>query len=492
MKKFTRILALLLALISVFSMLVACGGNKDKNNGDNTKDPGVIGAGTEEDPKIEAVDYEGHEFTFITQDSNDYGYKVKYLVSTGEEGNLLDDAIAKRNAIIEEKYNITIAQNDVADIVTTVRTQIMGGNPEFDAILANADRMSNMAREGLLYNLLDIERFDMTKSYWDQRAAEELKMAGKLYYTNCDLNIHSIGTAIYFNKKLIQDYELTSPYEYMENGQWTIDNWAKLAKSISRDVNNDGAMTEFDQYGSLAGHGQDTYFVYGSGIRFTTNDENGYPQVTLMDNSDKLVRIYEKTKEVFSDTSVTYCINCSNVGDNGYSSKWEYLRTLFTQDLYLFDITTDDVLTIYRDMESEFGIVPIPKYDENQDNYKTLYPRDFNLFGLPSVIENVERTTNIIEDLNYYSNFILVPVWFDTILTRRYTRDDESEATLRFIKENRVYDVGRYYDLGQFSSKVFGAKSSGLNIVREFDRYKKAIEADIKVIYKDFAKHDAK
>lgn len=484
MKQFTRILALLLALISVFSLFVACGDKEDK--GGNSELDEIIGAGTEFDPKIEAKDYDGYEFTFITQESADYGYKVQYLVSDGEEGNLLKDAIAKRNAVIEEKYNVKIKQFDVAHLLNEVRTQVMGGTPGFDVILANARTMSTLAREGLLYNLYDIEQFNLEQPYWDQRANADLKMGDKLYYTNCDLNIHTIGSAIFFNKKLITDYQLTSPYTYMENNEWTLDNWAILAKAISKDVNNDGAMTEFDQYSQLSSHGADAYFITSSGIRFTQMDETGLPKVTFVDNPDKLVKVHEKTKSVFGDSSVNYCISCSSVDAHGLSSKWEYLRTLFKQDLYLFDYTSDDCLVLYKDMESEFGIVPFPKYDSAQENYHANYPDDFNLMGLPNIITDTERTGKIVEDLNYYSSFILIPVWYDTLLTRRYTRDDESEATLRYIKENRVYDIGLFYDFGQFKTEVLWAKSSSINIIREYERRKNAIEADIKVVFKDF------
>ena len=489
MKKSIRLLALLLALITVFSMLVACG-DKDNKDPTNPELDDIIKDGTDHDPKLPKKDFDGHEFTFITQQSNDYGYHVKYLVyNESEEGNLLNDAIKKRNDIIEEKYNVTIKHYDAVNLLNEVRTQVMGGVVEFDAILANARTMSTLAREGLLYDLKEIETFNLDQPYWDQRANADLEMGGKLYYTNCDLNVHTIGSAIFFNKKMIQDFELTSPYTYMENNQWTIDNWAVLAKAISVDVDNDGNMTETDKYSQLSSHGADSYFITSAGIRFTEMDNaTNMLRVALMDNADKLVSVHEKTTAIFGDASVNYCISCSNVDAHGTSSKWEYLRTLFKQDLYLFDYTSDDALVIYKDMESEFGIVPFPKYDSNQDMYYSNYPGDFNLFGIPNIVENEERTGAIIEDMNYYSSFILIPVWYDTLLTRRYTRDDESEATLRYIKENRVYDIGLYYDLGHFKSEVLWAKSKTINISREFARRQNAIEADIKIIFKDFAK----
>ncbi|MBQ7968274.1 MAG: hypothetical protein IJ292_00430, partial [Clostridia bacterium] len=147
MKRSIRLLALLLALISVFSLLVACtgNGNNGNNNGSTIVDPP-----TAYDPKLPKKDYKGHEFTFITQQSNDYGYHVKYVVyNESEEGNLLNDAIKKRNDAIEEKYNVKVKHYDAANLLSEVRTQCMGGVVEFDAILASARTLSTLAREGL-------------------------------------------------------------------------------------------------------------------------------------------------------------------------------------------------------------------------------------------------------------------------------------------------------------------------------------------------------
>ena len=478
-------------LVGIFiaSILLGCNNDSNKNNNnDETNDKGIIEEGTDQNPNIKAVDYDEYEFTFLTKSG--ISYNVRYIEPQGEEGNIFDDAVAKRNAVLEEKYNITIKQYAVPDLVTEVRTQSLGGDLNFDAILANSANLSTLARERLLYDLLSIERFDFSKSYWDQNAVKELVMGNKLYYTNCSLNTHSVGNAVFFNKKLVQDYNLTSPYEYINNNQWTLDNWSVMAKSISKDVNNDGVMTELDQYSQITTHGVQLMFLYGAGIRFTTNDETGFPKVSIVDNPDKLVNVYEKLKNIMSDTSISYCITCSNVDPHGYDHKWAYMRYLFTQDLYLFDYTTEGYMSILKDMESEFGIIPFPKYDSSQESYKTYYPTDFNMFAIPAHIKNIDRTANIIEDMNYYSSFILEPVWFDTLLARRYTRDNESEVTLRYIKENRVYDVGLYYNFGDFVTNVLSAQIDRQNISREYQRYKNAIDNSIKGVFNDFSKRD--
>lgn len=485
-KRTTKLLAFLLAAITVLSILSAC---TSKNKGDvdplETKEEVK---GTPENPNLPAKDYGGYEFTFITNQGT--AYNTGYLISDGEDYNVLDEAIDERNAIIQEKYKIVVKQMNVPDITTTVRTQVMGGVTEFDAILASCSNLATMAQDNLLMNLLDIELFDWDKSYWDSNSKEQLLIGNKLYFANCALNIHTIGFCVFFNKQLIADYQLPSPYELMEKNEWTIDTWAEMVTSVSRDMDNNGVMTEFDQYGTLYEHHNPRMFLYASGVRATTNDENGYPRITLMDDGTKTVNIYEKLKQVFCNDACSYCMACANVDFDAaqYPHKYSYLRYLFTQDLYLFHYTSEGAMSAFADMESEFGVVPFPKYDKTQEVYKTIYPYNNNLFALPSVYEDIERTATIIEDMNYVSSYTIVPTWFETLLQRRYARDSESEESLHILRNNCVYDLGLYYNFGQLRNELLDADPRQSNISRNYARFEKAINASIKKIYADFEK----
>ena len=483
-KSFAKILSLILIALMLVSILSACK-DKGKTNTNNGTEVDNI-TGTDENPNLPSKNYDGYEFTFLTSVTS--AHNVKYIVSAGEEGETLDSAVDRRNDLLEEKYNIKIRQMGASDAVTEVRTQVMGGMVEFDAILATCANLATMAQEGLLYNLLELDLFSWDASYWDSNSKDQLKIGDKLYFTNCALDIDGIGFAVYFNKKLVQDYQLDDPYSLMKDNKWTLDNWAKMVKSVSRDLDSDGDMDEFDQYGSLIEHHNARMFLYASGVRGTTNDENGYPVITLMDNPDKTVGIYEKLKEVLSDTSVAYCMTCSKVGANGYAHKWAYLQYLFTQDHYLFHYTNNSVLPALADMESEFGIVPFPKHDEKQEVYKTFYPYNCRLLAVPSLSKDIDRTEVILEDMNYFSSITIIPAWYETLLARRYTRDDESEASLNLLRNNCVYDIGLYYNFGGLRSKILDANFKTTNIARTYDSYKRGIEADIQKVYENFQK----
>ena len=479
-----RLLALFLVAIMAVSFLVACGDNGGK--GDKGDDGIPEFKHNDEDPKIEAQDYDEYEFTFICQpymDSN--AYSVNYMVADGESGDTLLDAVYRRNELLKEKYNITFRQLQVKDLLTEVRTQVMGGSTEFDMIIGSCGRLATLARENLLLNLKSVDRFDMTKSYWDSNAAEQLLVGDKLYFTNCDLNVQEVAFVVYFNKQMIEDFELTSPYEYMENDEWTIDNWASLVMKTSKDVDGGGDWTETDIYGTLYENHNARMFLYGTGVRATTNNADGVPEVTLF-KTDKTVKVYEKCKEVFNSINSWSIDDMDSSDTHGFNDKWDYARSLFCQDLYLFHYEGTNIIHQFADMESEFGIVPFPKYDTNQKEYYSMYPYCCAMIAIPNVVEDLERTSNIVEDLNYYSSIILKPSWYDTLLSRRYARDDESEASLDIVLEGRVYDVGMYYDFGGIRKDILDQDVRRSNITQLYARKQKAINAEINATYRDF------
>ena len=438
-------------------------------------------------PNIAGKDYQGYEFTFITEENNNS--KTRYIVAETDTGDILGDAITQRNSVIEQKYNVVIKQKKVEDAVTRVRTSIMSGTIEFDAILASSAALTSMAVEGLLYDLNSVNRFDFNQAYWDSNACEQLAFGKKLYFTNCDLNIHGLGYAMFFNKHLIDEYKLKSPYEHIKNNTWTIDNWAEMVKTVQKDINEDGQMTSADRFGLVEDHTLPRMFAYASGIRATTNNANGKPVVTLVDDKTKLENIYVKLAAVLHDSEHVCCVECDYGSSHGFPTQNAYAKHLFSQDLYLFIAHDAADVEYYKDMTNRFGIVPFPKSDASQASYQTMYPVEKNLFALPTLIFDQDRTFNIIEDMNYYSSQLVYPTWFDIILVRK-SLDNDAEDNLKMLKDNRVYDLGMYYDFGGLRTKVMDMDvAKNANILRQYERHKKYIQNEIDALYYRFVEN---
>ena len=96
-----------------------------------------------------------------------------------------------------------------------------------------------------------------------------------------------------------------------------------------------------------------------------------------------------------------------------------------------------------REMETDFGIIPYPKYDENQSSYATRL-----CYYMPAVVpititgERLDRAGVMLEALacEYASN--VVPAYYEIALKTKAARDEESQGMLDIIFNNRVIDLG--------------------------------------------------
>ena len=84
---------------------------------------------------------------------------------------------------------------------------------------------------------------------------------------------------------------------------------------------------------------------------------------------------------------------------------------------------------MFRDMKSDFVIIPTPKLDESQEDY-FIRPDTTKLMVIPSNAPDTERTSVIIEALSYEGYTYLRPLYYETMLKNKYLRDEESVEML--------------------------------------------------------------
>jgi hypothetical protein len=125
-------------------------------------------------------------------------------------------------------------------------------------------------------------------------------------------------------------------------------------------------------------------------------------------------------------------------------------------------------------------------YDSTQDRYYSMCSYWDVLVACPAILEDPDRTGRILEDLNYYSSVIVIPEWFDTMLSRKYARDDESEQSLKIIKDTAVYDMALLFDFGGIRAKVLETDPAKNNISTSYAKLKKAIQNDLDTTYSKF------
>ena len=94
---------------------------------------------------------------------------------------------------------------------------------------------------------------------------------------------------------------------------------------------------------------------------------------------------------------------------------------------------------------------------------------------------DLEMSSIVLEALAAEGRYTLLPAYYDVVLSRKYTRDDESAEMLDLIFGSRVYDIGGVYNFGNVWMDLIHniATPNDRNIVSFYDRKTGAMERDI-------------
>jgi len=256
-----------------------------------------------------------------------------------------------------------------------------------------------------------------------------------------------------FNKKLAAELEIENLYELVRSGKWTIDKYFDIARAATKDLNGDGVMDNQDRYGIISRRTLPySCFWIGSGIKTVTKDENDLLVFTGQD--EKLFGILEKVyQNLFGGSPISYGFDW---GDDTNR------RNMFANDQGLLHVDTIGDIVALRAMETDFGILPFPKYDEAQERY---YARviDGWINCVPNMSTDVERTSLIMEALAVESKNITMPAYYEINLRTKHSRDDESQDMIELVAESRTIDIGVIYYLDAVTYTYENVFNAGKN-----------------------------
>jgi len=443
-----KITSLLLALLMVLP-LAACA--EDKTSADTTAaDTTAAVADTEAITEpVETVDpntvddlpadlnFGDTTFTVYTRKHESIHAELNIAESNGEQ---LNDAIYQRGRDIEDRLGIVLDEfvTPTAD-TTAVKTAIQAGDDTYKLASVRCVYAVEYASNDLGYDWADVDHIDLSKDYWYDTINENLTIAGKTFAAAGAYNLSSFDFThiLMFNKQLINDLTLESPYDIVKNGQWTWDKLNEMGTAAVSDANGDGKMElGADRFGLFMVSKQVMpSFWISANQQSIHKDENDIPQFTMA-TDDALLDVMIKTYELMWDNNFWYqfLIDKQSSPD---------LNAAFVENQALFMNSTFFYVKDYREMEADFGIIPFPKYTAEQDNY---YSRiegcDLPLIPICLSQEQANMSGAFLEAMASYSLKNTVPVYYDVYLQSRIARDSESGEMLDIIFENRIFDLG--------------------------------------------------
>ena len=102
---------------------------------------------------------------------------------------------------------------------------------------------------------------------------------------------------------------------------------------------------------------------------------------------------------------------------------------------------------LMRDYNFDFGILPLPKYDNTQKNYHTSSQDSFSVFCVPATVANLDMVGAVTESMAAYTYNNVTPVLYELALKTKYTRDNESAEMIDIIKNSIWVNFNSTYAL---------------------------------------------
>ena len=388
--------------------------------------------------------WNGREFRVLGRDGEYEQFTNFEIFSEGETGDLVNDAVYRRNSKIEDRYDVKITQYLSKEPQKELEKAVNAQDDLYDLTFSELHLIGALANSGYFYDLNSVDYLDFEKSYWNKDVNNSLRIGDSLYFTSSDFSLRDKNRVYIMvqNRDMLKDYKLDSVVDLVREGKWTGDKMNEYCKAITQDVNGDGQMGIEDNWGV----GFDSYngfsaMMYGFGNRLV-NDSDGKLDIAM--NNEHMIGSIEKGLKIAEDA-----VFCNDFADKGLDFDYWYVFTrLFYNNQSLFVACFPHMLEDFSESCSfDYGIIPLPKYDEEQEKYYTMADVWSMLFAIPVSTPDPDFAGFMLEALSSESKDVLYN-YYELTCKVKHTYDEDSAEMLDLIFDGIVYDLGNIFKVG--------------------------------------------
>ncbi len=445
-----RIISLFLLLATLLMTLAACAeGDTSQQNTDTTAaeestEPAQLDAIPED------LKYNGEEIVILSRAKQ--GWTQDEIAVPELNSEPVNDAIFNRNITVFDRLNVSIVSAPIEDPdeykpITEIESIVKAGSSDYDLVASACYTTMPSVLKGTFYDLTELEYLDLSRDYWMQ-SYNELISYGQSQYTATGmiaLSTYRFAFVTMFNKNLFDNKNVPYLYDAVSSSEWTLDYQASLAADFYQDLNGNGRHDEADLFGfiSCPGLSTDPYWSSCNMPILEKNDAGEYVWVLDVGHVSDVV---DKLLILFYDCGGTYLYK-----EEASNTEQDEIRRMFAEGhsamttLRLIAVEQPDV----RDMEQMYGIVPMPKFDEAQEDYGTLMHDQFTVFCVPvsAAKEKLEMIGATLEVMASESQRTVKPAYYEIALKRKYMSDPIAWEMLDLTFDRMITDAGVVYGL---------------------------------------------
>ena len=431
------------ALILLVSILCAAGCG---SNGDTTETTGeTTTETTTAEEKILSPDIpsdltlNGETITILYRD----GMKDEFWTEE-QNGDIVNDAVYNRNATVESKldckleYIPNVSTDWNGGYQSVISQSVLAGDESYDIISGPSFHIPTLIVDGYLSNLNGMKYLDFGKPWWAQSLLETTAFGDKIYLVSGDISMGLIRYlhCTYYNMKLGEDYGVGDLYETVLDGKWTLDLLEKLTKDRYEDLNSDGNVdVENDRFGYLINNTTLwRAYIDSLGLKYIYINKSGIPEFNFSD--ERSFDVAERFAGLLGTGSSPDMFMTGTWGNDVIGKAFKNDQALFCMGRFV-DCETD-----YRDMKSDYAILPVPKWDEDMDYAVTINGSE-STFGIPVNSSKTDYIGAVMELLAYESYETVTPAYYESALKIKYTRGDDAgnaSKVIDLIRDGAVFN----------------------------------------------------
>jgi len=429
-------------LIAMLASAASCGSETPSSTDTTVADTTAAVTEHAEGYLFPKIDMGGKPFVVANSNTGSWGhyYHIDFAEATGD---VLNDAVYNRNRLLEDTFNfkLEVFEENIETFCTTIHTAVMAGDDVCDIAYLRANKMTPLITDGCLYDLAQLNGLNLEEDWWDQKQVDAARVGKNrsLFFATNYFSLMSFDGTIctYFNESMLEDLKLDAPYDLVRSGNWTLDELYKYT-SAGANLNGDESFAWNDNGNSVYGLATwaNGYYglLHGSGASFISLGNNGVPSIVAGDAD-------------FADACEKLAAGLFAKGTAGefietYSKSTVPYEEIFKRGRALMLVAQIKTSSKYRDLDDSFGIVPMPKYDAEQESYISLMPNSSALFCVPKTNPDADETAALADAMAYVSYRDVLKVYYESSVSQKGLRNDDSIEMLDIIRKSRVCDIG--------------------------------------------------
>jgi len=452
----TGLYCLILSVLLVVGLFSSCGGTEPES----VPSESPASSETQVPEETETTDYlenlptkkyDGKTFTIIGEDT-----VQRPNFDTGEStGDIFNDAMFNRRITVENLYDLVIEQKSMENRSASndeVQRSVLADESVYDLvsnpfIQGSAVLMAN----NILLDMKKMPVVDFSKKWWSQNVVEHFTVHDSLYLSTGTLSpsYFLAATAVLYNLDLAEQYQMENPADLVPEGKWTVDSMRTMMLNSTLDLNGDGVIDENnDLIGAIATSEAGRALFIGAGGSLIEKQDDTFILDLITPNN---VDVMDTLHSIFDDKlDSAYWVDAHTTDVTvGKNDVFESNHSMFAVTTLMF------VSAELRDMDSDYGILPLPKWNETQDDYITPgNPFCPCAVCVPKTCEDTSVTGLVMETLTYLGYRDIQPVVYDTVLKGKVARDPSSASIMEILYRDVCFDFNSAFDLGGTMSSL--------------------------------------